>query len=182
MDPRIRSTVLAEKRGLLRWMASTLRGYRDQALSPVDLGFARLGNYFPAGVLERVAVVIVPGAPPLPPLLATFANAVGFAPDSICAITYRNTYFVQERYAGDESLHFHEIVHTVQWERLGAGRFVLAYAQELLAKGYTDNFFERQAFVHERRFAGGGEAYDAEAAVLRELEEFLQGGVTPGRT
>jgi hypothetical protein len=39
-------------------------------------------------------------------------------------ITYLDTYFVLAERAADESLHFHELVHVVQWRILGPEKFL----------------------------------------------------------
>jgi hypothetical protein len=50
----------------------------------------------------------------------------------------------------------------------------MAYVRELLEHGYTANFFEGQAAGHQERFDSGGRAYNAERAVLQELDAFLR--------
>lgn len=52
---------------------------------------------------------------------------------------HSRAYFVVETRANDESLHFHELVHTIQWHTLGVDRFILAYALGHLAGGGYEN-------------------------------------------
>jgi len=65
-------------------------------------------------------------------------------------VTYKGTFFVR---AGQqtESLYFHELVHVVQWERLGVDNFLLAYAIGLLQHGYQQSPLEQMAFQLQAR-------------------------------
>jgi len=52
-------------------------------------------------------------------------------------ITYKNTFFINHLHQ-TESLCFHELVHVIQWERLGVNNFLLAYGVGLMQFGYFD--------------------------------------------
>ncbi|GEM_PF-3135545 len=64
---------------------------------------------------------------------------------------------------------FHELVHVVQWSRLGVERFLLAYGFGLIRFGYYHGPLEEMAYALERDFERG--------AVPQELV-----GVIEGRT
>jgi hypothetical protein len=105
-------------------------------------------------VLERAKVVTVPRVPfpeldrmGLPELLPM--QRMQFA-----GITFLDTYFLQEDEVS-ESLHFHELVHVVQWGRLGADRFLLAYGVGLVQFGYERSPLEAMAYSLQRRFESG---------------------------
>ena len=101
-------------------------GHKDQATPIVDLGFPRLEQVFPSELLEKAKVVVASGKVPFPPL-----SRMGLAELSqmekmpMAGITYKDTFFVNH-VDQSESLHFHELVHVVQWERLGVDNFLLA--------------------------------------------------------
>lgn len=89
-------------------------------------------------------------------------------------ITYLSSYFVRDDYQRVESLHFHELVHVVQWQHLGANQFIMAYALgHLLSGGYRTNPLEEQAYGLEARFNQNAQAFDVAALVRPELDRIL---------
>jgi hypothetical protein len=84
-------------------------------------------------------------------------------------ITYKNTYFLNAKNAEDESLHFHELIHAVQWRALGPEAFLILYADGLAKYGYERCPLEQIAYAHQRRFSERhGPVYDVETEVLAE--------------
>ena len=51
-----------------------------------------------------------------------------------------------------EALHFHELVHVVQWARLGVDNFLLAYGAGLLQFDYEKTPLERMAYSMQAQF------------------------------
>lgn len=84
-------------------------------------------------------------------------------------ITFKDTYFLHPDAAADESVHFHELVHVVQWQSLGPKAFLLSYAAGLLEHGYLDCPLERMAYDHQIRFDAVHRGYDVEAEVRAAL-------------
>ena len=84
-------------------------------------------------------------------------------------ITYKDTYFVKRERAMDESLHFHELVHIIQWQLLGPEQFVLSYALALAQFDYSGNPFEEIAYDLQARFAGHEPSFSVETAVKQHL-------------
>ena len=87
-------------------------------------------------------------------------------------ITYRDTYFVKREHAADESLHFHELVHVLQWQALGPEHFILSYALGL-AGGYLANPFEEIAYTLQDRFSQHDEPFRVEPIVKRHLDQTM---------
>ena len=148
------------------WVAATLKAYQDQAV-PVDPGdYPRLHQVFPGALLKRARVVVVKDQPPFPPLgrmgLPEFA---AFEAMPIAGITYWNTFFVKHGQQ-TESLYLHEIVHIIQWDRLGVDHFLLAYGVGLLKFGYRDSPLEAMAYALQDGFDRG--------ALLDNLVEGIQ--------
>ena len=54
-----------------------------------------------------------------------------------------------------ESLHFHELVHVVQWKTLGIREFLLTYAIGLAQHGYLHSPLEALAYELQKRFEQG---------------------------
>ena len=73
---------------------------------------------------------------------------------SFDGITFKDTFFLQQGHASEE-LHFHELVHVVQWARLGVDNFLLAYGLGLLLFRYAQSPLEQMAYALQRRFELG---------------------------
>jgi len=69
-------------------------------------------------------------------------------------------------------LHFHELVHVVQWRLLCAERFLALYADGLEKHGYRDSPLEVMAYDHEARFNSKESPYSVEAEVRQQLGKF----------
>jgi hypothetical protein len=104
---------------------------------------------------------------PFPPVsqfgLPEFASQEGRAFDGI---TFKSTLFVV-RGRESEALYFHELVHVVQWARLGVDKFVLAYGVGLLEFGYENSPLEKMAYTLEEEFKRGRVPRD----LVRVIEE-----------
>jgi hypothetical protein len=93
--------------------------------------------------------------------------------DSI-GITFLSSFFVRHGYEGDESLHFHELVHVVQWQHLGPERFIMAYALgHILSGGYRTNPLEEQAYRLQARFDRNDPSFEVAAIVRPELDRIV---------
>ena len=169
MDAKTRGALKKMVPDILGWIDATIERYRDDAVPVAEFGFPHLPLFYSKKLLESSRVVVVNGSPPLPPVILESIKALKLTESQICGITYRSTFFVGLEWALDESLHFHELVHVLQWERMGPRRFLSAYALELLKHGYVDNALERMAYTHQERFDKECEPYDVEEEVKREL-------------
>ncbi len=72
----------------------------------------------------------------------------------LTGITYKDTFFINQNHR-TESLHFHELTHVVQWERLGIDNFLLAYGVGLMQFGYEKSPLEQMAYTLQRNFEIG---------------------------
>jgi len=148
---------------MLDWIERTLESHAASFGTVASFGFRRLPLYFSEAFLDTARVVIT-NPVPVPPLskwgLAEFA---GFEAQENSGITYRNTYFVHPSAA--ESVHFHELVHVIQWQILGPKEFLLMYAAGLAEHGYLDCPLEAMAYNHQARFCTGQVPYSVEVEV-----------------
>jgi hypothetical protein len=157
------------------WIEATLAQHQAQARSVASYGFLRLPQFYSADTLASTVVVVEVPRVPLPPLaelgLPEFA---AFQNDDYAGITYLNTYFVNAKDARDESLHFHELVHVIQWQHLGPDRFLAAYAAGYLAAGgYWDNPLEVMAYGLQDDFDEGKPPGNVEPIIRRQLDEHI---------
>ncbi len=155
------------------WIERTVADHA-QAARPVSAiieaqGFHRLPGYFDADFLRRIRCAAVERVP----VPAVASMGLGFLvriePRRWAGITLGETYFVDRRHEQVESLHFHELIHAVQWQCLGFDPFIRAYAAGLLRHGYARSPLEVMARAHQRRFETDPAPYPADVLVREEL-------------
>ncbi|NOT45472.1 MAG: hypothetical protein HOP14_12795 [Acidobacteria bacterium] len=73
----------------------------------------------------------------------------------IAGVTFGDMYFVHRVHAS-EAIHFHELVHVVQWSTLGVDEFLLTYALGIAQHGYVQSPLEAIAFDLQARFEQHG--------------------------
>jgi hypothetical protein len=170
---------------VLTWVDRLLEEHAEAATPVAQLAFARLPQYWPADVL-RAARVVRGGLVPFPPVSA-FGLPEFAAMESMpmAGVTFRNMIFVDAAH-DSEGVHFHELVHVVQWNALGASDFLLAYGVGLAQFGYENSpleavaydlqaSFERAATIPNIRYAIAAHAFRAREAAAGVL---AQHGVT----
>jgi len=70
-----------------------------------------------------------------------------------------------------ESIHFHELVHIIQWDELGAEKFILTYGINLLASGYRQHPLEAIAYDLQAEFDQGRPIPGLESRVRSQCRE-----------
>ena len=167
-------TILTRMSIIRSWIERTVDAHEKEARPVAEVieacGFQRLPDYFGAAFLDRVQCVSVERIP-LPPLASTGLKFfAGIESARYTGITYGDTYFVDRKYERSESMHFHELIHAVQWDCLGFEKFLRAYGVGLVRNGYARNPLEVMAYTHQLRFETDPTPYHAEAAVRAELQ------------
>lgn len=159
---------------VLGWIDHTLAEHAANARSVASLGLPRLASYYSPELLASSSFIPVPKIP-MPPLAAMGLPGFDeFEQLDAGGITFRTSYFILEQQVADEALHFHELVHVVQWQHLRPERFVLAYALgHLLAGGYRQNPLEQMAYSLEDHFKRGVPPFDVAAIIRRELDRVV---------
>jgi len=154
---------------LLEWIRTTLTANADAAQSVASRGFSRLPLYFSENTLASTKVVLVDPLP-MPPLssmgLARFAD---FERGDFDGITYLDTIFLKPTQSDNENMHFHELVHVIQWRLLGPDRFLLSYANGLECFGYRESPLEAMAYDAETAFASSTAIFNVETMVAEKL-------------
>jgi len=121
-------------------------------------GFLR-GSYF-------VVVDVIP-KPDFPELRQ--AGLGDFIDMDVHGITYKNTYFIKKGFEQSLRLHFHELVHVLQWNYLGPSKFIERYIEELNQFGYDDAPLEAMAYSLDADFSEEKEAFDIEKYVEQKI-------------
>lgn len=154
---------------IIGWIEQTLAAHARKTRTVASLGFPRLPQYYSAELLASAKVVYV-SAVPTPPLtrlgLSQFAD---FENMDACGMTCLNTIFALKEAQGYEPLHFHELVHIVQWKLLGPRKFVAAYADGLEQFGYRSSPLEIMAYDAELDFVRSPQPFDVEKLVKSRL-------------
>jgi hypothetical protein len=146
------------------WIRKTLSKHAAASRPVASLGFRRLPRYYDEQMLTSTKVVIVQRVP-VPPLSAMGLARFGqFEQMDMAGITYLDTYFVRADQARSESLHFHELVHAIQWRLLGPERFLAVYADGLERSGYRNSPLEVIAYSLEERFDHDAQPFSVKAA------------------
>jgi hypothetical protein len=154
---------------LLDWIRSTLTGSAQMVQTVASRGFSRLPLYFTEKTLASTKVVLVDPLP-MPPLssmgLARFAD---FERGNFDGVTYIDTIFLKPTQSNNENMHFHELVHVIQWRLLGPSRFLFSYANGLECFGYRRSPLEAMAYDAETAFASSTAIFNVEKMVAEKL-------------
>ena len=137
-----------------QWIEQLLDAHADRARAVSTLGFTRLLACLPRDLLERAKVVTVERVPFPPVDQFGLPELTLMQQMSFDGITFRDTFFLRQGRTSEE-LHFHELVHVVQWARLGVDNFLLAYGLGLLQFGYEHSPLEQMAYTLQRNFELG---------------------------
>ena len=160
---------------IVGWMRQTLAEHAAAARPVASLGFSRLPHYYDERMLASAKAIVVAKVP-VPPLSAMGLAGLGaFERMEMGGITFFDTYFVRADLAGVESLHFHELVHVVQWRALGPEKFLACYADGLERFGYLRSPLELMAFRLQRRFEREAAPFSVEAACRESLRDMAGG-------
>jgi len=156
---------------IIDWIRKLLSAHAVNARAIASLGFKRLPQYFRSDVLQGAKVVYVDKVP-APPLMALgLGQFADFETMNAAGITYLDTFFSHASMRQDESHHFHELVHVLQWQALGAKRFIAAYADGLQRVDYRHSPLEVMAYTLQRVFDISNTPFDVAAVVREELAE-----------
>ena len=136
------------------WIDDYLAGHASRARTVRSYEFVRLPLCFPEALLEDTKVVEVAHVPFPPIERFGIPELAHMGRMQAAGITFRDTYVLQ-RGASSESLHFHELVHVVQWARLGLDNFLLAYGLGLIQNGYRQSPLEQMAYALQAEFDSG---------------------------
>ena len=154
---------------ILNWIQQTLAAHAVKARPVASVNFSRLPHYFNPATLAAAKVVAV-DVVPLPPLTALgLCQYADFEHMDASGITYIDTFFVRDDLSDDERLHFHELVHVIQWSLLGPERFLAMYADGLERFGYRDSPLEAMAYRLDGHFQQGAVPFSVEQVVGIEL-------------
>ncbi len=154
---------------LRAWIQKTLASYERTAQPIASMHFVRLPLYFDRSLLDTAKFIPVDRLP-LPPLSAMgLGRFADFEQGNFDGITYLDRYFIKRTMVSEEALHFHELIHVIQWRLLGPESFLEAYANGLDEFGYENSPLEKMAYDAEASFKHSAEIFDTERFVVERL-------------
>ena len=153
------------------WIDNLLYQCSPQAKRVIDLNFPRIPQYFSKNILETSKVVYIDLPPQIPLSSMGLTKFLDFEKMKIDGVTYYDTFFVRSHLASIEYLHFHELVHVMQWRCLGPDRFLLLYGLELLKNNYSNSLLEMMAYQLQTRFQNTTDHFNVELIVNSGLEQ-----------
>jgi hypothetical protein len=155
------------------WIQKTLAAYEKEAQPIASMHFARLPLYFDFDLLETVKFILIDQVP-MPPLSAMGLDRfAAFEQGNFNGVTYLDRYFIKRTVVIEEALHFHELIHVIQWRLLGPEGFLWAYANGLDEFGYGNSPLEKMAYDAEASFKRSSAIFDAEKFVAEQLRSLL---------
>jgi hypothetical protein len=154
---------------LRAWIQKTLEFYEENAKPVASMHFVRLPLYFGHSLLETTKFIAIDRLP-MPPLSAMgLSRFTGFERGDFNGVTYLDRYFIKQSVVTEEAIHFHELIHVIQWRLLGPEDFLAAYADGLDEFGYENSPLEKMAYNAEASFKRSFPIFDAEKFVAEQL-------------
>jgi hypothetical protein len=151
------------------WIQKTLAAYEKDAQPIASMRFARLPLYFDHSSLETAKFIPIDQVP-MPPLSAMGLDRFAvFEQADSNGVTYLDRYFIKRPVVTEETLHFHELIHVIQWRLLGPEGFLAAYANGLDEFGYENSPLEKMAYDAEALFRRSSVIFDADKFVAERL-------------
>ena len=157
------------------YIESQRHNYRDKA-TPLNMNQkVVMASFFPQAVLDSTQLVVLAGEqvgnPPFYGELVTMGFELASLPDfsKMAAITFVDTVVFHEPIV-NRTL-FHELVHVVQYDKLGLVEFAAKYVNGFLTGGsYEAIPLERNAYELDERFA---QAPASAFSVADEVQEWI---------
>jgi len=151
------------------WIQNTLALYEKNAKSIASMHFVHLPLYFDHSLLEAAKFIAIDRLP-MPPLAAMgLSRFAAFEEGNFNGITYLDRYFIKQTVVNEEAIHFHELIHVIQWRLLGPEGFLVAYANGLDEFGYENSPLEKMAYDAEAAFKRSSPIFDAEKFVEEQV-------------
>ncbi|MDX1538361.1 hypothetical protein [Arsukibacterium sp.] len=151
-----------------KWIDETLEKYSRERTS-CEVFAEKFTGFYPVEFLNSCYFVVVDEIPkPDFPELHEM-GLTDFIEMDVDGITYKNTYFIKKGFETDYRLHFHELVHVLQWQLLGAQSFIQRYIQEINMHGYRNAPLEKMAYGLDSYFAAGQKPANIPAFVQMKI-------------
>ena len=150
------------------WIVGINKRYRPHRIS-CSLFESEFAGFYPSKFLRDSYFVAVNDIPkPNFPELREIGLG-DFIEMPVNGITYKNTYYINKSQARNLRLHFHELVHVVQWDMLGTAGFIGRYINEIQIHGYDSAPLELMAYNLDNHYSTGGPPLDIPSHVQSKI-------------
>ena len=153
-----------------KWIDDVLEKHEFNAKPVSTLGFARLPGYFSDELLKTAKYIPSQTIPVFPVSTLGISGLSLHKKGEYAGITYNDRFFINLGKLRVELVHFHELIHVLQWRYLGVDKFIVAYALEIVNGGSQNNRFEQMAYRHQDQFNKTTKPYDVEREIKKELD------------
>jgi len=151
-----------------QWIDQTLVDYSSEEKS-CECFLSHFNGFYPPEFLSKSSFVVVEKIPK-PNFSELRSEGLGdFIDMDVDAITYKNTYFIKKGNEDRIQLHFHELVHVLQWQYLGAEGFISRYIDEILRYGYDKAPLEIMAYTLDDLFSKKCKSFDMPSFVEQKI-------------
>ena len=151
-----------------QWIDQTLLDFSDKKVS-CNFHLSDFNGFYPLEFLSASSFVVVNEIPkPNFPELRQ-AGLGDFIDMDVDAITYKDTYFIKRGKEDNLVLHFHELVHVLQWKYLGAYGFINRYIGEIQNFGYDNAPLEKMAYGLQDLYLSKSEAFNIPDYVQQKI-------------
>lgn len=158
------------------WIDKYIDRHSQERVKLIDAGHPRLSENFTPQLLNNSYYVLVSNIE-APPLAEFGLGELSFFEEgSFGGITFKDTFFVTYI---TESLCFHELIHVIQWDELGAEMFPLLYGAGLAQYGYRHSPLEEVAYSLQERFDRGENIQGLESIVRSHCRELANYSGSP---
>ena len=153
---------------LEQWIEQNNLEYSNQKVSCIKFR-ETFNGFFPESFLRNAYFVVVDEIPK--PDISEFdeMGLGGFFDQMVNDITYKDTYYMLPHVSENLILHFNELVHVAQWNRLGPTAFIQRYIEEILKYGIADAPLEKMASKLCEHYSRNEQAFDVSAYVAENL-------------
>ncbi|WP_166267115.1 hypothetical protein [Marinobacter caseinilyticus] len=151
-----------------QWIHQVNYSYKDvrQSCSVFEESFK--GFYSPDFL--KTAFFVVTDEIPKPDFPELREAGLGdFIDMDVGGITYNDTYYVKQSAANELRLHFHELVHVIQWRELTPQGFTERYIREIQDFGYDEAPLEKMAYALDGHYQKQGRHLSVEQFVRENL-------------
>ncbi len=151
-----------------KWIDETIINFEKERISCGGL-IKLFEGFYPPEFLSGSYYVVVDSVPkPNFPELHQ-QGLGGFIEMDVDGITYKNTYFIRRGLEENLALHFHELVHVLQWKYLGAQGLISRYIQEVKTLGYIGSPLELMAYGLQDYYQKSGVPFDVPRYVRQKI-------------
>jgi hypothetical protein len=151
-----------------QWINDTNLKYHSQRITCSTFN-EEFDGFYSSQFLRKSYFVLVDNIPK-PDFTELRTMGLGdFIDMPVSGITYKDTYYLIQNQANNLRLHFHELVHVVQWELLGASNFINRYIYEIQNYGYELAPLEKIAYFLDRHYSSGGASLDVSSYVQSKM-------------